>query len=1225
MSYDPFGSVPSGGFRSYLANRQRRQIQTAGRRLRAQSFRDRAASRLDRHRHQSSLTPAWQPTRQEAESEDGGPGDWPIVGGVLQGAGTLLSGVLREMSRPAAAIAGGFLESARGGEFGTGVRKGFLHEFEEIPNFATVLEEVGWENEWARNITGFMLDVVTDPLNLLSFGAIRRPLQAIGGAGLRASQLPRAFAAGTAGDRMVTAIGTRVARTVQRRIGDVTPYELRRGLRRVYKGDPDGDLKAQKVANWHTDIWRMDTQFKVGGLETDVSRAVKSIHRHTVDFARESGLDSAAAKKRADDFVTSLIKDKGENDLSRRIVNTLDGGSPTGVSGVDVQRGRVAWDDATNRLEREFRDEALTPGLRGVVRFLRHQYDPKTPKLEGDDLMRLSLEAPVHLKWELLGVQPQKYVYLHRYFGDRQRIDRLMGGAGLGEIGQKRAISGASVARKADAGLEEMEDNLLAIVATDAAQTKQQALVNTMMHGKQMKLLGGRSINRASAGKGAKTLSEAGLNEHVVPVLQAYKRGATLDEATDMFMTAVIGGRKALPSFMRKERTAIRNVLKATARDGERSYRPWSWRAKFLGQDDANMAELGLPDEMKSLFKKRAEEEWLLPDIAARMFETMTDPIRTSALLGAVDAFNAMWKPTVTVLFPGFFVRNEYGLAQNAWSAGFNLREQLPWNVRAAQMTLGRKLRTAVGGENPTVQRIKTPEGEFQLTEDHIQIMRDRGLLDSGTQVTDIIEGGTTGRVANIREAVARGTMRDLYQAMIKGEGPRSRHLTVLDSAKGAIDNYGKTNFEQFGWNPVAYGSTLNQWLDNKHKLAGVMWRISKGDTLDEAIDWSANTYFRYSDAAGGIFSVVPFGRWTRFNVPFQLSNILTAPARVNRLGMMTRTLEKGIAEVDPTVEPFQAETATLPDYILERHNVVLGKNEDGSLRVIYGFGLPIEDINRVFALGIGPTLGNLLGDITPILKLGLEVAVGGDKGPKSFFTNEFVDDPAFSNYFSRAWAWQEYAPGINKWLQIERQEDPKTGKVRWRTKNPMAMYFMSSFIGRFGHTADQLERLVIEPRDRGLLAINILSGVKLRNIFPLPDPEVSVFEAARDNPIVAREFDEYRGIAVYPQFNDADLSRLAVSTMASIRSAMRFIESAVPGMSEDERFERAAQQVERTNTRGVFLARQVRRGNWRATGGAIRREYLLAHPLLRGAIEGLSPGTQEQLIGDRLGFDPSS
>ena len=424
------------------------------------------------------------------------------------------------------------------------------------------------------------------------------------------------------------------------------------------------------------------------------------------------------------------------------------------------------------------------------------------------------------------------------------------------------------------------------------------------------------------------------------------------------------------------------------------------------------------------------------------------------------------------------------------------------------------------------------------------------------------------------------------------------RRLAPIEQTKAAIARYDQTVRERLGFNLFGWGSTMNQTMDNMARLTHIMWRVSEGDSVAVASRSAAKWIGDYTDLGEGtkaISAVIPFFRWTRFTLPVQLEGLIRRPFLGSKLAAVTGD--------EAEQERIQSEGVTLPDWVLDRHHVVLGRTPEGRLQILRGLGLPIEDINKIFTRTGRDTWQNILQEASPLLRVPIEAATN-----QSFFTGEPIDDnDNLYGFYKRGYAWATM-PGIsqtlNQWLQVKQEKNPDTGRITYRSDNPVAMYTLGSFFGRFAYTGDKLWQALESREEVGLPnLVGLISGARISEVFP-DRPETTTFnQALNASPYLRSLYEQYQKIALFPQFGNVDLSAKASRAIADINAYRALLEVR---LGEDATWEMAARQygeLSRDNREGELLARQVRVSRWKKAGADERKRFRDSHPAFKAAM----------------------
>lgn len=1179
---NPLQGVSARSFRQWSAARFQDQARTQLRSVAAHNFGKQSNAHL--------AGVATMIAQKRAAQEQQGREDTLGIGGLMGKGGNLLGGAFQFLDRPDKALTGAATAMYEGENVGEAFTREWM-EPDEDTNYAGLLEKMGVENP-ARNVMGLVADMVLSPWNLLAI--LPTPLQPLGmtmaGARIagKLSMVDRLFRPGRPGDRAVGFVGKKLAKTFQPAIlGDTTPFELKRNLR-------DLGVSGKQADSWIEDV-RVSRNLQTLGQGQAIKETVEGIRTHTIATALEQGKNERTAKAIGDEFIEKLQKD---DEFSKNLFMEFDQMSQRGTD----------WSDAERLAANMAHDEASQIGAAAAVRFMRSKFGRLDDKKLGEI---------AQLKNQYLGVTPRQQVYIRRWFPDAAELskaadfvpklkERMSGSA------YKRMMEGESEAFDTVKAVAEfgLETNFLAVVAHDIASTRLAAQINKIISPEWLKRLGGRKVKMeaTAVAKTQRQLRGAGIDPQAAAAL--LKQGDSVDTAAAKLMN--VKSADQVPTEVKQALTRYADNLPGP---GEAVYSP---NASLLQHSSDEMVDI-----QKALGEagvKASDATWIVPEELARGLKMWKNPSQSAGILGLVDAFNGFFKPFVTVLWPAFFVRNAEGLIHNMWFSGMGATSILSNGMQAGMLQKGK---TGAGSalrkvDGKKVVSIKTKNGRFEMGYDEfVTKMELDGALNSGA------------RDVGQQQLTPQGTLRDTnvikrMAARVKGEKLQDRE--GMEMFKELSRVYDHNILQKHGANVFAYGASLNQGMDNNAKIARMLHGLKNGETWEEAVRNTRKFLFDYTEAGRGIESwarAFPFLRWSRFSAPLMAEQLFLKPQKVQKLKAISGFIGNVAEDTDDSKSVLEAEASTLPDWLQEKYHILLGRNDDGSQRVIYGLGLPIEDLNRLFGGGIPGTIENWMADLTPIIRAPIELA-----SDHSFFVGEPVgkDNPQMARFYARSWGWIDALPetagdGIRDWLQLKRLEDPRTGRVRYQAGNPMAMYLFSSLVMRAGNEVEKTRRIFAEPRDRGMSIVNFMSGVKVGDFFDPAPSRVPLAQALRDNPFLRQKYQQYESIALYPQFGNPGMSQAAVQAMSGINSYQAFLRRAFPDASKEALFDNAARKYGENDPYGEILARTVKTKDWKATGRSARSDFLsLPTNLdLAAAVNRLDLITAEQLLGTFL------
>lgn len=230
--------------------------------------------------------------------------------------------------------------------------------------------------------------------------------------------------------------------------------------------------------------------------------------------------------------------------------------------------------------------------------------------------------------------------------------------------------------------------------------------------------------------------------------------------------------------------------------------------------------------------------------------------------------------------------------------------------------------------------------------------------------------------------------------------------------------------------------------VENRLRLPLFVDRLIKGDAPEQAAKAVFQFHFDYAPEALTSFEknimkrLMPFYRWTRGNIPLQFEQMAKQPGKYAAIGKLVENMQ---SDKQKAKEEFQY----LPPYMREGLPVRLGE-KDGFSQYLYGLGLPVEDVNRLWKGDAKRTVASMVGELSPILKYPIEVGTG---------QNLFTGEPIAEN--SRVFPFVNAIPGLRDWLEVSEHKN-KDGSVSYRG-NAYKLHFLNTALGRFYNTAGKL------------------------------------------------------------------------------------------------------------------------------------------------------------------------
>ncbi len=275
--------------------------------------------------------------------------------------------------------------------------------------------------------------------------------------------------------------------------------------------------------------------------------------------------------------------------------------------------------------------------------------------------------------------------------------------------------------------------------------------------------------------------------------------------------------------------------------------------------------------------------------------------------------------------------------------------------------------------------------------------------------------------------------------------------IRELANKLGAIGQPGyldvmKTVEKDIGKGPVSKLMDLPknamEVVENRLRLPLFVDRLIKGDAPEQAAKQVFQFHFDYAPEALTGFEkdvmkrLLPFYRWTRGNIPLQLEQMVKQPGKYAAIG-------KVLGNLQTDKQKAKDEFAALPPYMREGLPVRLGE-KNGFSQYLYGLGLPVEDINRLWKGDAKRTVASMVGELSPILKYPIEVGTG-----QNLFTGQPIEQS------NQVYPFVNKVPGLRDWLEVTEHKN-KDGSVSYRG-NAYKLHFLNTALGRFYSTAGKL------------------------------------------------------------------------------------------------------------------------------------------------------------------------
>lgn len=176
--------------------------------------------------------------------------------------------------------------------------------------------------------------------------------------------------------------------------------------------------------------------------------------------------------------------------------------------------------------------------------------------------------------------------------------------------------------------------------------------------------------------------------------------------------------------------------------------------------------------------------------------------------------------------------------------------------------------------------------------------------------------------------------------------------------------------FGQQGWrlySPIEQGRRVGDLIETNAKLAHFLDKLSKGWSPEQAADSVRKYLFDYSDltkAEEKIRNFIPFYTWTRKNIPLQIEALFTQPGKMAAVNKLVQNMASAT----------ETEESPQPDWLKNELAIPVVRTKDGQV-VYLTPDLPLNNLNMID--GLQGTMRNVLGMVTPLAKVPIELAMG--------------------------------------------------------------------------------------------------------------------------------------------------------------------------------------------------------------------------------------------------------
>jgi hypothetical protein len=256
--------------------------------------------------------------------------------------------------------------------------------------------------------------------------------------------------------------------------------------------------------------------------------------------------------------------------------------------------------------------------------------------------------------------------------------------------------------------------------------------------------------------------------------------------------------------------------------------------------------------------------------------------------------------------------------------------------------------------------------------------------------------------------------------------------------------------------------------IENEARV--LLWgaNVRRGMTAREAADHVAEFLFNYGEVSQiereAFRRFIPFYTFTRKNVELQWKALRQNP------GMSINQLKpfRGISEENEEMVRFEGEA------------LKLRLDKDGkTLHALTGIDLPLRNLDTLWQGGFGPTGRRMMGMMTPLLKVPLELVTGRD-----FFTGSELRRTR-ADTIGRIVEATNTPQGIRNWIGYKKEVDD-AGRPRYTLDaHKYSLLVRSWMFSRAFSTSDRVFREYLLEGDANIQAalLDGLTGIRFKEI----------------------------------------------------------------------------------------------------------------------------------------------
>jgi len=286
---------------------------------------------------------------------------------------------------------------------------------------------------------------------------------------------------------------------------------------------------------------------------------------------------------------------------------------------------------------------------------------------------------------------------------------------------------------------------------------------------------------------------------------------------------------------------------------------------------------------------------------------------------------------------------------------------------------------------------------------------------------------------------------------------------------------------------PLSWGRAVGNEVEGEARMLHFLAGIRRGLTPEEAAKRTKKVLFDYENVSPTERTVLrrlfPFWTFTRKNVPYQVGKLATEPGRQS-------VIAKAFATPGDQAQ-IEKDARMWPEYVSSGLAIKVGKDQRGDDLILWGTGLPIEDLNRVIpqkregkSMLEELTRKNALTLLHPLAKFIIEEVANKD------LWQDRPLDQVNKIYDAYGPVIDKLPDSIKDYLHFKK-ELTRRGDARY-TMDPTALHLVRSFIlSRLYSTAG---KQFDTRKDAGTRWLNNLTGMRLGSL----EAETQIYPALK-------------------------------------------------------------------------------------------------------------------------------